>query len=80
MVFVDPYQGNNGVMLSLTHPITNRQYMEFIGGEKHRIHTCKAYNVKSNNGSRETGHTIKSRCACVWDIWWMYEGEYMVDI
>jgi len=29
---------------------------------------AKVYIVKSNYESRETSHTIKSRCACVWNI------------
>jgi len=41
--------------------------------------------AKSNNGSRETRHTIKSRYACVWtyicgvDIWWKWY-ENIVDL
>ena len=51
VVFVDPHQGNKGVVpFSLP---TTKAYMEFIDREKGRI-TCNAYVVKSNNGSKES--------------------------
>jgi hypothetical protein len=61
--------------------------MELIGEEKQHIHSCKAYIVKSNKGSRETRHTIKARCVCVWKIYveWVYmvkadiRGENLVE-
>jgi hypothetical protein len=51
VVFMDPHQGNKGVMpFSLS---TNKAYVEFIGRRK-LGHTCNAYIVKSNNGSKES--------------------------
>jgi hypothetical protein len=73
-----PYQGNDGVLPSLKVFWNKAEY--HFAFSFHRmtkkliwslwvrslIHTCKTYIVKSNNGSRETSHTIKSRCACAW--------------
>ena len=50
VVFVDPHQGNKDVMPFSLH--TTKAYVELIGGVKAR-HTCNAYIVKSNNGSKE---------------------------
>ena len=51
VVFVDPHQGNKDVMhFSLS---TTKVYVEFIGRGKLE-HTCNAYIVKSNNGSKES--------------------------
>ena len=46
--------------------------MEFIGREKARAYLqCICCKVKPRI-QRELSHTIKSRCACVWNIWWIY--------
>ena len=51
VVFVDPHQGNEDVMpFSLP---TTKVYVEFIGREMLE-HTCNAYIIKSNNGSKES--------------------------
>ena len=64
-------------------------YVEHIGGETAHTYLW-TYIVKSNNGSKETSHTIKSRCACVWhivecngcwqmDMEWVYgDGEILI--
>jgi hypothetical protein len=53
VVFVDPYQGNNNGVPSLSLFLQLiKAYVELIGGRQ-RIHTCNAYIVKSNNGSGE---------------------------
>ena len=68
MVFLDPLQS-----ISCYLPFLPKAFVEFIGRNKTREHTCNAYIVKSNNGSIEKKcHTIKSRCACVWNTWWIY--------
>jgi hypothetical protein len=60
-------------LLSLTLQLIRLMWIS-IGGRQH-INACKAFFIKSNSGSRETSHTIKSRCACVctseMDIWWL---------
>jgi hypothetical protein len=73
MVFVDPHQGNNGVMpFSLS---TTKAYVEFIGREKARAYLQCIYCKVKKWIQRELSHTIKSRCACVWIyggyIWWL---------
>jgi hypothetical protein len=50
IVFVDPYQGNKHVMPFFP---TTKAYVEFMVGRK-LGHTCNAYIVKSNNGSKES--------------------------
>ena len=48
--------------------------MELIG----RVNACKRaylqykYCKVKPRIQRELSHTIKSRCACVWNIWWIY--------
>ena len=70
VVFVDPYQGNNDVMpFSLP---TTEVYVEFIGREKARPYLQCIYCKVKQWIQRELSHTIKSRCACVWNIWWIY--------
>ena len=48
IVFEDPLQG-----ISYCLPFLPRAFMEFIGRDKTREHTCNAYIVKSSNGSKE---------------------------
>jgi hypothetical protein len=51
VVFVDPHQDNKDVMpFSLP---TTKAYVKFKVGRKLE-HTCNAYIVKSNNGSKES--------------------------
>jgi hypothetical protein len=70
VLFVDPHQGNKDVM---PFPLpTTKAYVKFIGREKTRTYLqCIYYKVKQWI-QREIGDTIKSRCACVWNIWWIY--------
>jgi hypothetical protein len=64
VVFVDPHQGNKGVMpFSLP---TTKAYVEFIGREKGRAYMQCIYHKVKQWIQRELSHTIKSRCACVW--------------
>jgi hypothetical protein len=73
VLFVDPHQGNNDVML---FPLpTTKAYVEFIGREKARAYLqCICCKIKQWI-QRELNHTIKSRYACVWIyggyIWWL---------
>ena len=69
VVFVDPHQGNKDVMpFSLP---TTKAYVEFVGRKKTRAYLqCIYCNVKPQI-QRELSHTIKSRCARVWNIWWI---------
>ena len=70
VVFVDPHQGNKDVM-PFSFP-TTKAYVEFIGREKARAYLqCIHCKVKQWI-QRELSRTIKSRCACVWNIWWIY--------
>ena len=58
-------------MFWLSFP-TTKAYVEFIGREKDRAYLqCIYCNVKQWI-HRELSHIIKSRCACVWNIWWIY--------
>ena len=70
VIFVDPHQGNKDVMpFSLP---TTKAYVEFIGREKAIAYLqCIYYKVKQWI-QRELSHTIKSTCACVCNIWWIY--------
>jgi hypothetical protein len=64
VVFVDPHQGNNGVMpFSLS---TTKAYVEFIGREKARAYLQCIYCKVKQWIQRKLSHTIKSRCVCVW--------------
>ena len=70
VVFVDPHQGSKYVMpFSLP---TTKAYVEFIGREKARAYLQYIYYKVKPRIQRELSHTIKSRCACVWNIWWIY--------
>jgi hypothetical protein len=73
VVFVDPHQGNNGVMpFSLP---TTKAYVEFIGREKARAYLQCIYCKVKQWIQRVLSHTIKSRYACVriygGYIWWL---------
>ena len=66
VVFVDPYQGNINVMPSL--PAT-KDYVELIGVEKHERAYLQCIYCKVKQWiQRELSHTMKSRCACVWNV------------
>jgi hypothetical protein len=70
VVFVDPHQGNKDVMpFSLP---TTKAYVDFIGREKARVYLQCIYCKIKQWIQRELSHIIKSRCAFVWDIWWIY--------
>ena len=70
VVFVDSHQGNKDVMpFSLP---TTKAYVEFIDREKARAYLQCIYCKIKQWIQRELSHTIKSRCACVWNIWWIY--------
>jgi hypothetical protein len=58
---------HSNIMPSLSHPTSN--YVEFIGGETANTY-LQTFIAQPNHGSRGTSHTVKSRCACVWDIWY----------
>ena len=65
------------MMICLSFP-TTKAYMELIEMKIARknilaiyIYTYIYCKVKPWI-QRELGHTIKSRCACVWNIWWIY--------
>jgi hypothetical protein len=52
VVFVDPHQGNNNVI-----PFSSYNYGlcgAYRGGDNMKEHTCNAYIVKSNLGSKES--------------------------
>ena len=49
-----------------------RLYVGFIGREKARAYLQCIYCKVKQQIQRELSHTIKSRCACVWNIWWIY--------
>ena len=50
-------------------PISNKTFWWSSGYGMKKMHTCTAYFAKSKTRSNgETSHTIKSRCACVWNI------------
>ena len=69
VVFVDPHQGNEDVMpFSLP---TTKAYVVFIGREKARTYLQFIYCKVKPRIQKELNHTIKSRCACVWNIWWL---------
>ena len=51
---------------------TTKAYVEFIGREKARAYLQCIYCKVKQRIQRELSHTIKSRCACVWNIWWIY--------
>ena len=70
VVFTDPHQGNKDdvVPFSLS---TTKAYVEFIGREKARVYLQCIYCKVKQQIQRELSHTIKSRCACVWNIWWI---------
>ena len=60
------------VMLCLSLP-TTKAYVELIGVKKHeRAYLQYSYWKVKPRIQRELSHTIKSRCACVWMIWWIY--------
>ena len=59
-------------MLCLFLFLSLRLYMEFIGREKARAYLQCIYCKIKQWIQRELSHTIKSRCACVWNIWWIY--------
>ena len=66
VVFMDPHQGNEDVMpFSLP---TTKVYVEFIGREKDRAYLHCIYCKVKLQIQRELSHTIKSRCACVWNM------------
>jgi hypothetical protein len=70
VVFVDPHQGNKDIMpFSLS---TTKAYVEFIGREKARAYLQCIYCKVKQWIQREMSHIIKLRCACVWNIWWIY--------
>jgi hypothetical protein len=46
--------------------------MEFIGGETRKTY-LQTFIAQSNYGSREISHTVKSRYACVWDVWYVVD-------
>ena len=67
---MDPHQDNKYVMpFSLP---TTKAYVKFIGREKVRAYLQCIYCKVKPWIQRELSHTIKSRCACVWNIWWIY--------
>ena len=69
VVFVDPHQDNEDVMpFSLS---TTKVYLEFIGMKKARAYLQFIYRKVKQLIQSELSHTIKSRCACVWNIWWL---------
>ena len=59
-------------MLCLFLFLPLRLYVEFIGREKARAYLQCIYCKVKPWIQRELSHTIKSRCACVWNIWWIY--------
>ena len=66
VVYVDPHQGNKDVMpFSLS---TTKAYVEFIGRKKAREYLQCIYCKVKPQIQRELSQTMKSRCACVWNI------------
>ena len=59
-------------MLCLFSLPTTKAYVKFIGREKARAYLQCMYCKVKQWIQRELSHTIKSRCACVWTIWWIY--------
>ena len=51
---------------------TTKAYVEFIGRKKARAHLKYIYCKVKQWIQREMSRTIKSRCARVWNIWWVY--------
>ena len=47
-------------------------FMEFIGRDKTRAYLQCIYCKVKQRIQRELSHIIKSRCACVWNVWWIY--------
>ena len=66
MVFVDPHQGITCCCLFFFLPL--RLYVEFIGRKKARAYLRYIYCKVIQWIQRELSHTIKSRCACVWNM------------
>ena len=59
------------MMLCLSLP-TTMAYVELIGVEKAWKSNLQYTYCKVKPWiQRELSHTIKSRCACVWNIWWL---------
>ena len=50
---------------------TTKVYVEFIGREKARAYLQCIYCKVKQWIQRELSHIIKSRYACVWNIWWL---------
>jgi hypothetical protein len=48
------------------------RYVELIGGEIANTY-LQTFIVQSNHGSRGLNHIVKSRCACVWNIWYVVD-------
>ena len=68
VVFVDPQRGNKDVMpFSLP---TTKVYVEFIGREMLE-HTCNAYIIKSNLGSKESRVIQSNQDVHLCGIWWL---------
>jgi hypothetical protein len=68
VVFVDPHQGNKDDVVPFLF-LSLRLYVEFIGREKARSYLQCLYCKVNQRIQRELCHTIKSRYACVWNIW-----------
>jgi hypothetical protein len=62
------------VLCLLSHPITNKAYVKFISVETGHTYLHNIYCKVKQWIQGEVSHTIKSRCACVWNdgcIWWL---------
>jgi hypothetical protein len=73
---MDPHQGNNNVMSSLS---TTKAYSgAHRSSNNKKEHTCSSYIVKSNNGSKESKGIQSNQdvYVYVYEIWWI--GVYMV--
>jgi hypothetical protein len=68
VVFVDPHQGNKDDVVPFLF-LSLRLYVEFIDREKARSYLQFLYCKVKQRIQRELCHTIKSRCACVRNIW-----------
>lgn len=55
------------VLCLLSHHITNKAYVEFIGGKTVHTYLQGIYCKVKQWVQRELSHTMKSRSACVWN-------------
>ena len=69
VAFLDPHQGITCCCLFLP---TTKAFVELIGREKAWAYLQCIYCKFKPRIEREKCHTIKSRCACVRNVWWIY--------